>query len=276
MTDTPVSSLALDVRRHDRERFTTALFIPERRRESAFVLYAFNAEVARIKSLTREPLAGAIRLQWWRDVVMQDRPSREVAHHPIAQALTEQLASGRVPADLLLGLIDAKEQDLNNQPFESLAQMLAYADATAGNLSAAVLHALDACDASSLAAARGAGIAYALTGLARSIPVHLAQGWISVPLDLLKGFGIDPRTLSAKTDLTGPVRRIVEQSLSTLDIARESQADKAAVPVCLLGTLAQGHGKLLRKAGWNPFLSHLSAPHPMPLALAWRSWRGRF
>ncbi len=276
MSQTPISPLAFEVRRYDRERFVTTLFIPEDKRDAVLVLYAFNAEVARIKSLVREPLAGAIRLQWWRDAVNRERPQSEVANHPIASPLTRMLDSGQVPTNLLLDMVDAKERDLNNQPFNSLAEMVTYADATAGNLGTAALHALGVTDEINLNAARGACIAYALTGLARSVGAHLSQGWMSLPHDLLSECGIDPAHVSAKSDLAKPVRRLTEQAETILSIARKARVVKAALPVCLHGTLAQGHGALLKKSGWDPFDAALAKPHPMPIRLAWHSWLGRF
>ena len=40
-----VSALGALVRRHDPDRFLTALFAPEAKREGLFVLYAFNHEL---------------------------------------------------------------------------------------------------------------------------------------------------------------------------------------------------------------------------------------
>jgi phytoene synthase len=271
-----VSPLVFDVRKFDRERFVTTLFMQPEKRHDAIVLYAFNAEIARIKSLVREPLAGAIRLQWWRDVLSQTRPHSEVTNHPIAQPLTQMLKEGRLPADLLFSLVDAKERDLNNESFESLAQMVLYADATAGNLGAAVLHVTGAVEETSLASVRGASIAYALTGLMRSIPVHLAQGWMTIPLDVLAEHSLSAEDVTKKADLSKPVRRIVEQALSTVSIARKQKVPKAALPVCLVGTLAHGHGKRFKKCGWNPFDGDLLKPTPMPLRLIWATMRGRF
>src|SRR5271156_3271915 len=62
----PVGAL---VRRHDRDRFQTALFAPAARREALFALYAFNYEIARVRESVREPMLGQIRLQWWREAI---------------------------------------------------------------------------------------------------------------------------------------------------------------------------------------------------------------
>ena len=65
------SPLAALVRRHDRDRYQTALFAPADRREAIFALYAFNYEIARVREIVTQPMLGQIRLQWWREIVAQ-------------------------------------------------------------------------------------------------------------------------------------------------------------------------------------------------------------
>jgi phytoene synthase len=60
------------VRAADKDRFLATLFAPANRRGALFALYAFNVEVARVREVAREPMAGEIRLQWWRDAL--ERP----------------------------------------------------------------------------------------------------------------------------------------------------------------------------------------------------------
>ena len=54
----PLSPLAADLRRHDRDRYQTALFAPADRRVALFALYEFNYEIARIREIIREPMMG--------------------------------------------------------------------------------------------------------------------------------------------------------------------------------------------------------------------------
>jgi phytoene synthase len=61
-----LSAVAELVRRHDRDRYMTALFAPAARREALFALYAFNYEIARVREAVTQPTLGQIRLQWWR------------------------------------------------------------------------------------------------------------------------------------------------------------------------------------------------------------------
>src|SRR5262249_7298828 len=57
------------LRAADKDRFLTTLFAPAEHRDALFALYAFNVEIARVREVVREPVAGEIRLQWWHDVL---------------------------------------------------------------------------------------------------------------------------------------------------------------------------------------------------------------
>jgi phytoene synthase len=75
------------VRAADKDRFLATLFAPGRKRGPLFALYAFNIEIAGVRDRVREPMAGEIRLQWWRDVLDGERGG-EAAANPVAAALT--------------------------------------------------------------------------------------------------------------------------------------------------------------------------------------------
>ena len=66
-------AIAALVRRHDPDRFLTALFAPPDRRDALLTLYAFNHELARAREVASEPPLALIRLQWWREVVEGER-----------------------------------------------------------------------------------------------------------------------------------------------------------------------------------------------------------
>src|ERR1700679_3155681 len=82
------------VRRHDPDRFLTALFAPPARRDALLTLYAFDLELARAREATSEPHLTLIRLHWWREVV-------EGAHrrHEVATALATLLDQGLLTPD---------------------------------------------------------------------------------------------------------------------------------------------------------------------------------
>src|ERR671936_425398 len=76
-----LSPVAALVRRHDRDRFQTALFAPAARREALFALYAFNYEIARVRERVREPILGRIRLEWWRETIAAAYEGGPVRRH---------------------------------------------------------------------------------------------------------------------------------------------------------------------------------------------------
>src|SRR5215510_9905005 len=100
------------VRRVDPDRYLASLFAPHALRTELNVLYAFNYEVAKTAETVSQPIAGQIRLQWWRDRIAE--LYRGVAvEHPVVQALSGVIASRSLPRDLFDELIDAREHDLD-------------------------------------------------------------------------------------------------------------------------------------------------------------------
>src|SRR6201993_4547541 len=79
-------AIAALVRRHDPDRFLTALFAPPDRRDALLTLYAFNHELARAREVVSEPPLALLRLQWWREVVEGAARRHEVAE-PLAAAI---------------------------------------------------------------------------------------------------------------------------------------------------------------------------------------------
>ena len=114
------------VRSADKDRFLATLFAPAARRPALFALYAFNTEVAGIREHVREPLAGEVRLQWWREVLADGR-KEEAAGHPVARALLEVIAQYRLPARSLDQLIEARVFDVYDDPMPSMAALEDYA-----------------------------------------------------------------------------------------------------------------------------------------------------
>ena len=83
------------VREADRDRYLATLFAPAEMREALMALYAFNIEISRVRDVAREPMPGEIRLQWWREVLSDERDG-EAASHPVAAAL---MGSAQAPWD---------------------------------------------------------------------------------------------------------------------------------------------------------------------------------
>jgi phytoene synthase len=221
------------VRRHDPDRFLTALFAPPQRRDALLTLYAFNHELARAREVASEPALALIRLQWWREVV-----EGEQKRHEVASPLSEAIARGALnPADLL-PIIEARETEAY-AGFETLAEWRAWLLAGAGGLAVAAAFALGATEPEAL---RPFGAAYGIAGLLRATGVLAAQGTCLLPHDLLARHDLSPE---AFIDAPGSVpalaaqREIVREGQALLAEAGKIAVPRAAVAAGLPAVLAQ-------------------------------------
>lgn len=171
------------LRAADRDRFIAALFAPADKRGALHALYAFNAELARVRDAAHAALPGEIRLQWWNDVVGGERAD-EAAANPVAAALLTTIACHRLSAVRLAKLIEARRFDLYDDPMASVADLESYAGNTSSALIALAAQILGDADVESVA--EPAGIAYAIAGLLRAFPFHVARRRLFVPLNILE------------------------------------------------------------------------------------------
>lgn len=125
----------------DKVRYWAALYAPQDRRDGLFALYAFDLELAALRDRVREPMAGEIRLQWWREALDGQR-SEEAASNPVAAGLLTAMQRHGIAADTLLDLIEARRFDFYDEPMATVAEFEKYARATTGaifNLAARIL-----------------------------------------------------------------------------------------------------------------------------------------
>ena len=198
------------VRAADKDRYLAGLFAPAPARRHLYALYAFAVEIARVREAVREPAAGEIRLQWWRDAVGGERI--EAAGNPVAAALFDTVAQCALPSEPLIRLIDAHGFDLYDDAMASLAELDAYAEATAGTLFALGASILVGAGgpparvgeaARIAAAARPAGIAYGVAQRLRTFPRDAARRKIFVPNDVLARHRVTREEIEARQDSTG-------------------------------------------------------------------------
>jgi 15-cis-phytoene synthase len=196
------------VRRHDPDRFLTALFAPADRRDALFTLYAFNHELARAREVASEPPLALIRLQWWREVV-EGEPKR----HEVASPLSQMIAAGVLKPAALLPIIEARETEVYGD-FETLADWRAWVLAGAGGLSVAAASVLGASEPE---AWRMFGAAYGVAGILRATGLLASLGTCFLPRDLLAGHG-----LSAEGFINDPGSPPAQAALGA--VVREGQA----------------------------------------------------
>ena len=274
----PLSYCADQVRRFDRDRFLTALFVPPDRREAVFALAAFNLEVAKTREVVTEPMLGQIRLQWWREAVDEIYAGRPRRHEVVAP-LHDAVSRHRLTRAHLDALIDAREADLTDTAPPTLADLEAYAGDTATPLIRLCLEVLDVRDGPAHDAAGPIGTAYAMAGLIRAIPFHARQRRVTLPTALVEEVAVDMGELfelRPHEALSGAVRRLVDRAEEHLADAAgmRRQVPKAAVPALLPAVVARSHLRQLRRCGHDVFDARIQRPAPLlSLRLMGHAWR---
>ncbi|MGE0764941.1 MAG: phytoene/squalene synthase family protein [Hyphomicrobiaceae bacterium] len=198
--------------RGEPDRYLAATLAPAEARPALAALAAFAAEIARIPATVSEAMLGEIRLQWWRDALANGREGR-LSGHPVADALVGSSVLRMVPADLLEGMIEARELDLSGGMPQDDAGLAAYLQGSEGNSFLLGLCILGAKRSEVEELAGAAGRAYGVArGLCR-MPMLLHNGGVILPAERLRSAGIDPGQLAtrpAPQDLADAVRIVAD------------------------------------------------------------------
>ena len=259
------------VREIDRDRYLAALFAPAERRDALFALYAFSAEISRVRDLAREPMPGEIRLQWWREVVLGERTG-EAAAHPVASALVDTISRHNLPRTRLLELIEAHRFDVYDEPMAGLAQLQAYATATSGTVYECASHILGEPVIALADVAGEAGQAETIAGLIERLPRHAARHQLYVPLEILQHYGADPADVYAMRATPELRAALAELRLrARRHLSRIASAEISSVTWPAFLPLAPLRQWLLAMEGndYDPF----QPPEVPQWRRQWRIWR---
>lgn len=277
-----LSPVAALVRRHDRDRFQTALFAPAGRRESLFALYAFNYEVARVRETVSEPVLGQIRLQWWRESIAAAFEGGPVRRHIVVEALTAAIRALALSRAHFDRLVDAREGDLDEAPLASLASLEDYAEATSARIVYLALESLGVRDPTAEKAGFHIGVAYALAGLLRVMPFYARAGRLIIPADIAERSELDVadycalRSTSALRVATAAIAAAACGHLASAR-ARHRSIERRALPALLPAIVAERSLERLKQAAYDPFDPALAVPDAMQSwRLAIASFRNRF
>lgn len=266
-----LSPCAAELRRHDPDRFLTALFAPEDRREALFALYAFNLEVARVREAVTEPMLGRLRLQWWREAIegiYAGSPRRHYVIDPLAGAVARHGLS----RDLFDRLLDTREADMEPEGPETLVALRDYAEGSSSTLVELAIELLsDGAPGPELRqAGRRVGIAWALVGLLRAVPFHARQRRLYLPADLVDEAGLQLRDLfelRSVPALASVVKQVAEAARAELEAGRAGpRPPRRLLPALLPGALAGLYLKRLAAAGYDPFDPRVGEAPPLRAA----------
>lgn len=270
-----LAQLRDDLRAADRDRYLACLLLPEPAQADVAALYLFNAEIAAIRDRIREAIAGEVRLQWWREALSGERPG-EVAANPLAASLLDMIERRKLPVSTFMGLLEAREFDLYDDPMPDRAAYEAYAGHTASVLIQMTALILDPDNAGAYAQTAGhAGIAQSVAGHLMLLPTHSQRGQVFLPGDLLAATGLDRESFLSQSrpePVTAAVSGFAAFGREHLEKARSTfkglpQAGRGAfLPV----SLADAVFRRAEKAGSGALGRSVQ---PSLLARQWRIWR---
>jgi 15-cis-phytoene synthase len=258
------------VRAGDKDRWLATLFAPADRRPALYALYAFNLEIARVRELAREPMAGEIRLQWWRETLSGGR-REEASAHPVAAALMATMAHYGLAAATFADLIEARAFDLYDDPMPTLDAFVGYGQRTASSLIGLAARVLDAGHRDAGEFAGPAGLAYATTGLLRALALHASRGQLYLPADVLDRHGAQPsdilagRTTPALRAALAELRAVARRNLHAF-AARSAALPAASAPAFLPVALVRLYLDRMERRDYDPFAT------PVEVAQWRRQW----
>lgn len=229
--------LAAEARRLDPERFAIAVLSPPAAREAVMALVVLNQELARAGDGRAEPMAGLIRLQWWRDAVTEAQAGRPCAQ-PVLEALAAPLADRRLSVDLLEPMIGCRERALEGWRAEDMAALESYLGDGSGRLQEAIARILNVSGDDPARRARRSGTAFALVGLGRAVALREAAALALLPHDVRN-------PADAIETLVGRSEALIAE------VRRQGPHAAALVPALLPLRLAAIGARRLRRAGFD-------------------------
>lgn len=261
------------VRSHDFARYAATLFVPADRRRALLALYAFNAEISRVREQVTQPLPGEIRLQWWTDM-LTGTGQGGVEGNPVAAELLMTIRNFRLPVEPLRRLIEEHQFDLYNDPMPSMAALEGYINdtTTALFMLAADIAARPSAEIEHLA--RHAGLAQGLAQVIANVPLDASRRQLFVPLQVLQqhGSGIEeifagkqtPKVRATLDQLIGEAQRHLKTALGLL-----ADMPPQVRPIFLPLALVRRDLARMARADTDPFVLDVRSR----LSTLWTLWR---
>src|SRR5580658_5492348 len=184
------------VRTHDFTRYASTLFMAPDLRRSLLALYAFNAEISRVRIHVSQALSGEMRLQWWTDM-LAGTAHGGVEGNPVAAELLLAIRNARLPVERLSRLIEEHQFDLYNDPMPTMAALEGYINDTSSALFSLAAAVMGPPSGEVEHLARHAGLAQGIVQVMASLPLDASQRRLFVPQQMLTKYDCDPEDLFA-------------------------------------------------------------------------------
>jgi 15-cis-phytoene synthase len=261
------------VRSHDFPRYASTLFVPPLPRRGLLALYAFNAEITRVRESVSQPLPGEIRLQWWSDM-LAGKAYGGVEGNPVAAELLAAIQHWGLPVEPLARLVDEHQFDLYNDPMPTMAALEGYANDTSSALFGLATLMLGPPSEAIDHLARHAGLAQGFAQVIAGLPRDASRRQLFLPLQLLenRGGGMEevfacrptPAIRAALVELIGEAEHHLETAMLLL-----AEVPPPVRPAFLPLALVRRDLKRMSRAEADPFQPHVRSR----LSILWTLWR---
>lgn len=184
--DTGLSYCMDLVKRCDYENFLCTLLLPGTLRGKAFVLRAFQVELAQVKEVVTEKNLGLIRMQFWTDAINQVYKKDDIPPSKVLTELNKLILQDNLQKRWFTRILEARrDQLLSDLPHPSLQHLEDSSEHTHSSLYYLLLQAAGVSDLNADHTASHLGRAQGLALLCRSIPHHASKGVVYLPQDLM-------------------------------------------------------------------------------------------
>ena len=259
------------VKKADPDRYICTLFADREVQEFLFGIYALYNELAAIPFRTQEANLGEIRLQWWRETLLASKLEVNLSNDPIMQGIYKLNGQPKFNRELMLSIIDERENDLSKRQPKTIEELEKYIKNTSGAITVIALDLMDVTDGHIRQACQDIALAYGLIGVLRSARFLLNYDRILVPKSLLDRYEVSNEIF--KNGKQNQSLRLIGAAItgigeSLLLKARKSQQniERRSMPCLLLASLTGLYIKQLKRLNYDVFDLRLSQP------TNWRAW----
>jgi len=255
--------------------FWAIRFMPRKRRDAMFAIYAFCREVDDIADGEEDPPLKMARLAEWRREI--DRLYAGKPTLPTARALLGPVREFALAREDFIALIAGMEMDVQGtMRAPAMADLEAYCDRVAGAVGLLSIRVFGAEGPSAAAFAIALGRALQSTNILRDLDEDAVMGRFYLPRELLRAHGImssDPESILADAALPKVCEAFAAYAEARFTDAQRELAGcpgRALRPAVVMMVVYRRLLERMRRAGWQPKRRPVGLSKPEKLWIAFR------
>ncbi|OAD56659.1 NADH dehydrogenase (ubiquinone) complex I, assembly factor 6 [Eufriesea mexicana] len=266
------------VRKHDYENYLCTLLLSSKITAAAFVIRAFNVEIAQVKDQVRDYKIGEMRLKFWTDA-LNNTYKGNPPKSPVMLELHKILQKHSLSKHYFKRLIDIRFNTLRDYAFNDINAIENYAEYSNSSIYYLLLQAHGITDINADHAASHMGKAHGIVNLIRSIPYNIRKRTNMLPQDILMKYNISTEAIlqgQSSKDFQNVIFDIASCGKLHLDaaISFKRNVTKEANLIFLPIVCIQRYLNELMKADFDIFNAKLQKrDNLLPLYLYWKSFR---